>query len=113
MELGINPGGLRIRYKCPYTDYDFYGVVPVALISDDLKKYKIHGNTDYWFDYEYHEQMWGDKRFELNNIQKLLLGSGYTLGTRVNDGSSSVRQTTVNLSNGDCLWVHFFEWHNK
>lgn len=114
--LGINTTAIKKTYQCPYTGYAHYWIVPVALISDDLKNnyaHFEHWNKNYLFDHEWHEQMWSERRWELQKIQQLLLGSGYTVGTMSNDGFGEVRQTKVKLSNGDYLWVHFWVWYNK
>lgn len=116
--LGIDASLIRGTYECPYTGYDFYGVVPICLASEQLDKYcteemKQRGQADYWFDHAWHVHMMKDRRFDLTEVQRLLLGSGYTDMTGHHDGSGSKKQTKVNLENGDYLWVWFNEWHNK
>jgi len=117
--LDIDAKQIMVNYLCPYTKYASWAVVPVALCSEDLHgKYKERiekrfGRQDYWLDHEYHKEMWGDKRWQPSEIHRLMLGSGYTSGTRINDGSRSVDATRVWLSNGDYLWVYLNVWHNK
>lgn len=114
--LNIDFNSILSSYSCPYTKYDFYSIVPTALISDDLAgKYGSikHWNKEYLFDYDWHKKMMGDRILELSEIGNLMLGSGYTGGTGFNDGHSSKHKTTVNLDNGDQLCVYFLEWHNK
>lgn len=115
-ELRIKAEAFHAPYECPYTGYTFYSIVPSALISDDLKgKYGFvnHWNKDYLFDYEFQRDMFRDNILELGTIGDLILGSGYTEMTHVNDGSRSKLKSIINLDNGDKLYVHFWEWHNK
>jgi hypothetical protein len=104
-------------YTCLYTGYTFFGVIPVALCSEDLSKYneitKRFNDQKYWLDYEFHRLIDGEKRFALTDIQKLLLGSGYTYGFSWYDGTPALQETKINLSNGDYLWAWFWEWYNK
>jgi hypothetical protein len=114
--LGIDADEIKAKYECPYTEYDFYAIVPAALISSDLKgKYDHvqHWNKDYLFDHEFHKDMFKEHITGLGEIGKLMLGSGWTSMTGVNDGSRSVITAIVNLDNGDQLLVYTWEWYNK
>lgn len=120
--LKINVDPIKVPYECPYTGYSFYSIIPSALISKDLEKNwgelirtgRIACcSVDYVLDWEYHKSTFQERMFDLSEIEELLMGSGYTCGTRMNDGSHSKGSTIVNLDNGDMLWVHFWIWHNK
>ena len=120
--LEISWSHIKCPYLCPYTGYTYYSIMPAALVSTDLegkwgaliRKPGVarHGH-EYVLDHEFHRSMWKEKIFNLHDIGKAVLGLGYTSGTGINDGNSSIGQTVVNLDNGDKLWVYFHEWHNK
>lgn len=115
-ELAIESKEIQAPYNCPYTNYVSQSVVPTALISTNLKGkygYINHWNKDYIFDYEFHKDNFRDNLFELGVFGELFLGSGYTDCTGVNDGSRSKFKSTVQLENGDKLFVHFWMWYNK
>lgn len=113
----INAMPIIAQYKCPYTHYTHFAIVPVALlINGDEKKYEgkvKHHSPDYLMDWEFHKQMVKDRRLELYDIPKLLLGSGYTNMTSHNDGHGRPEQRRVMMDNGDALWCYFWEWYNK
>lgn len=113
--LGIDTQEIMLPYTCPYTGLVFYGLVPSCLVSSDVGRYadKIRYDKDYILDHEYHREMWKDRVFDLQDVARVLLGTGYTHGTGINDGSRSLHQTKVNLSNGDYLWCYLWLWHNK
>jgi len=121
--LRINAADIRATYECPYTNYECFALMPVCLISTDLegkwgklirRRPRISRcDPDFVMDYDWHKHMHKDKRFYAHDVGKLLLGSGYTSGTLINDGSRELHQTIVNLDNGDKLWVYFWMWYNK
>mgnify|MGYP003974326559 FL=1 len=51
--------------------------------------------------------------FKLSEIQEQMMGSGYTYGCNMNDGGHARIPAKVKLSNGDWLFVWFWEWYNK
>jgi hypothetical protein len=116
--LEIDVTLIKIEYVCPYTDFHCFSIVPTALIRTNLEEkwgelvQKKWGNSGYVLDHEWHKSAWGDV-CGLSDIARLLLGSGYTEGTHIHDGSRERKETTVRLSNGDAIWVHFWEWYNK
>ncbi len=113
--LGIDYSNITARYTCPYTEYEHFAILPVAVIvNGDIKTYaKVHHyNPDFVLDWEWHQKMIPD-RLALSRIDKVLLGSGYTAGTRINDGSGSLIQCRAILENGDILHLHLWEWYNK
>jgi hypothetical protein len=115
--LHIDAEGIKsATYECPYTGYTHYSIVPVALISDNLAgKYADvdHWNKEYLFDHEFARHLWKEKVLEIGVIAKMLLGSGWTSGTHITDGSRGEIATTVALDNGDKLLVQTWEWYNK
>ena len=119
--LEIDTEPIKVIYECPYTKYTSYSIVPVALVSTDLKgKWEsiirkgisLH-TVEYLLDYEFHKNMWQKRILELTDIGKLLMGSGYTYLAGWNDGYGSKESFKINLDNGDFLWVYAWEWYNK
>lgn len=113
-ELDINARPLVAKYKCPYTNYEHFGVVPVALLlfNGGEKSYPKMFNSDFIFDWEWHKKMIRD-RASVSPIQKILLGSGYSDFWRASDGHGEIKERKVMLDNGDGLLVAFWEWYNK
>ena len=112
--FAINAKPIITKYTCPYTKYEHFGIVPVALLlrKDNVYNVKFH-SADYLMDWAFHRHNFKKDRLKLFNIPKILLGSGYTDGTGHYDGSGSSIQRPVMLENGDALWCHFHEWYNK
>lgn len=115
--LDINTTPIQVNYKCPYTGYNHYAIVPSALIiNDNVQVYKKvkHWAPDYILDLEWHQKMIPALNLHgLSEIQRILLGSGYTEGTHFTDGSGSIITRQVMLDNGDALLCHLWEWYNK
>lgn len=108
-----------VRHKDPYTEQDVYGVVPVAVLTDDPEKYRksLTGNipfVDLALDSDFCKgQRSEDEHFVLSDIKRLFLGSGYTYGCSIFDGGGHLESAKLKLSNGDWLYVWFWEWYNK
>lgn len=113
----IDTTPIQVPYKCPYTGYTHFAIIPSALIvNGDVKVYaKVkHHAPEYILDLPWHQKMIQKKDlYELSAIQRILLGSGYTEGTHINDGNGSIITRQVMLDNGDALLVHTWEWYNK
>lgn len=113
----IDTTPIQAIYKCPYTGYTHYSIVPSALIvNGDVKAYaKLkHHSPEYILDLAWHQKMIRQEDlYGLSAIQRIILGSGYTEGTHINDGGGSIVTRQVMLDNGDALLVHFWEWYNK
>ena len=123
--LGIDANELTkdVEYECPYTNSNYYWIVPIAILTDDgdaLRK-QIEENSpnlkrmpwrlDLAFDWSWWQGK--DKEFEVDKIAAALLGPGYTSCTMINDGHGSIRYGCIALDNGDHLWVAYHEWYNK
>jgi hypothetical protein len=114
--FNINAEPLQVTYDCPYTTYTHFTILPIALLlNGDGKAYKNmkHWAADYVLDWDFHRELMKERRLEIQAIQRILLGSGYTNGCGFNDGSPGLEQRRVMLDNGDALWVSFWEWYNK
>jgi hypothetical protein len=118
--LDIDPENIVSKYVCPYTNYEHYSVMPIAVFSQNLKKNyfdilaaKRLWNIDYVLDHAWHKKMHGDALLAIADIAKMLLGSGYTHGTMINDGSRSMKVLMAHLENGDLLYNWAWEWYNK
>lgn len=115
-KIGVNVSPINMTYKCPYTNYEFYCVVPILIFSTDITKYKgkkLFYDEDYLLDYDFHRKMFNSSMHQPSSIQKLLAGSGYTSGTMINDGSASKKFAISEMSNGDKLYLMVWEWYNK
>lgn len=118
--LGINPDWFEgAKHKDPFTGCTVYGVIPVAVITSDNQIYKEslekngHLFADIILDSEYLKEQYGSELLQLSEIARLFLGSGYSEGCRINDGHNSLQPAKLKLSNGDWLYVWFWEWYNK
>ena len=106
-------------HKDPCTEQQVYSVVPIALLTKNPEQYRevIEENchsTDisHIMDVEWHNRQ-GEDILDLPRIGVLLMGSGYTYGCSFRDGHSEVQFAKLKLSNGDWLYVAFWEWYNK
>jgi hypothetical protein len=108
-----------VRHTDPYTEQPVYGVVPTALLTNDTKKYRnnllgkvpyidLALDSDYW-----KEMRRGVEFLEPSDIARLFLGSGYSEGCSIHDGGHELKPAKLKLSNGDWLYVWFWEWYNK
>lgn len=106
------------KHKDPYTNQEVYGIVPIALLTNNPSQYeqtltrRRHPRPDYVVDTNCHK-MWEKKTLELTRFGDVLMGTGYSYGCSNWDGNCSQKQAKVNLSNGDWLYVIFWEWYNK
>jgi len=113
-------------YKDPYTGYAVFGIIPTAILSagwqrmsymercealDDRGCRKVN-YIDLAFDSEFVKETYSD-HFELTEIQKQMMGSGYTSCCNMHDGHGSRVSAKVKMSNGDWLFVWVWEWYNK
>jgi hypothetical protein len=57
--------------------------------------------------------MFGYRDDEVPNIHDKMLGTGFELGCRPNDGHGKVISLLAELENGDYLQVFTWEWYNK
>jgi hypothetical protein len=101
-------------YDCPYTGITYNAVSPIAILTDDVKKYL---NPKLWYFDIALDQEW-NKRYKLDNdsagsVMFHALGPGYTDCCGVNDGDSSVDCSTLTLDNGDLIFCNNRVWHNK
>jgi hypothetical protein len=110
------------RYICPYTSYEHYGIVPVAILTDAPDKYINAARVNL-------REMLGDKEWNapdcditdtddlqktyLSQIDNIILGTGYTCGTIISDGTSSTEPLVLELSNGDHVLCFAKVWYNK
>ena len=126
--------------KDTYTEHEgVYGIVPTAVLSDDVSKYEKsmmksineYGSNqlvDLALDQEFVKESIANggctvegnhlyseyaEVFGLNDIQELMMGSGYTFGCNMHDGSHARIPAKVKLSNGDWLFVWFWEWYGN
>jgi hypothetical protein len=107
-------------YDCPYTNNHYTSLIPISIWSKNVEKYFSTENF-HWFKEMACDKDWNLKdielssfeQVELSDIHKLLLGSGYTSGTLMSDGSNSIVPVLIDLDNGDLMYAATFVWHNK
>jgi hypothetical protein len=124
--MGFNGGKLdkmrtRAMYNCPFDkNCTFYGVSPIAIMSDNVYKYRTKEfargsfNEMAW-DLEWTRQFGFNKEgiLDLGGITSSFLGHGYTDGTLPSDGSGSIELVKVPINNGDWLVCWAWKWYNK
>lgn len=108
------------KFSDLYTGYSSRGIVPIAILTDDIMKYKpsLQRNRvpflDLILDREWHKDRLGDELLpELSKVGSILLGTGYMHGCSINDGHPELQKARLKLSNGDWIYVAFWEWYNK
>jgi hypothetical protein len=103
------------EYEDCYTGNTSFAAVPVAILTDDTNKYRLSAKKEWYdgaFDHEWNRQMHPDW-WKIGEIGKILMGTGYTSGTTIMDGSKSRIPLKAPLDNGDFLLVWCWEWYNK
>ena len=118
----------KIVYADPFTSngLNFLGLYPLAILSKDIKKYRIEGFIGSYYDLAWDTKWtkaWGCSKYDkdgnkvtaipLDQISQAYLGHGYTDYTSPSDGSNSIVQVKVKLSNEDWLVCATWEWYNK
>jgi hypothetical protein len=131
VNLDINVHKLQTQsiYKDAVTHHEAYWFLPTILVTTDPAKYKsvdIFKNPtvyNFFSDIKWHKAIWRKELFKLSRIQKILLGTGYTLGCYINDGAPGGKfnkqgepepsMVAVDLNNGDQIAGFVWEWYNK
>lgn len=115
-DLNIDASELMTIYSCPHTATEYFPLIPVALLVNDIEAYRncrFRFGPDYTLDWEFHKHMYKERVYEINDIQKIMLGTGYTSYTTFYDGHGRIEKKKINLDNGDALLTYFWEWYNK
>jgi hypothetical protein len=104
------------KYECPFIQGNHYfGLLPLAINCSNIKTYRINdfasSSFDYLFDTEWQQKF--RHPLEIDPIPQSFLGHGYTSGTLPSDGSNSLVNIKVQLSNGDFIIAKTWEWYNK
>ena len=105
-------------YEDPVLYTKFYGVMPYAIMSKDIQKYRTkefeRGFQDSAWDAEWTRSQYFRKKLpELPPMWRAWMGHGYTDCTLPSDGGNVIVDRGVSLSNGDTLLVKTWEWYNK
>lgn len=115
--MGVAAHALNKRYECPITGLAFWMVVPYCLWVADVNRYRVgallSSHYDYAFDVDFHGQMFPYQAGHIPPVHDKMLGTGYDLGCRPNDGHGQVIELLAPLENGDFLHVFVWEWYNK
>lgn len=106
------------KYDCPYTGLSFTGLMPLAIATNHPEQWF---NTKAWWydmmaDQEYNSDWIEDLKagkVKLTPITQCVIGPGYTSGTMINDGGTSIDVVVMDVSNGDMIVACTHDWHNK
>jgi len=102
-------------YICPYLRRHFHAVVPVMLYAKDPLTYDVireKSLPDMFVDKGFQSSQYVSRKLP-DRFAAALIGPGFTDGFRPSDGSSSLVQAEMGLSNGDRLSVAVWLWFNK
>lgn len=106
------------EYTCPYTNHVFNGLLPLAVITETPNDW--FKQSAWWYDMM-SDQDWNETwiqntvrgNINLTTIEQCIIGTGYTAGTMVNDGDTSITPVMMDVSNGDTILAVTHQWHNK
>lgn len=96
-----------------------YHTIPLVLlynnkdVYDFLKNITDKSYNSYILDSDFTKHLYKDEIFELNRIQNILMGTGYTFATLPSDGTYSKKLVKIDLENNDSLICSTFIWYNK
>jgi hypothetical protein len=118
VDLGIDFFDIRKKseYECPITNRKYNGIVPVVLLSTDLKKYfnkNERHDSQYLCDDEFHRSFTFKEGIPLSDVVGCLLGPGYTDCNLPSDGHGRIIDLKIPLDNGDFVVCKVWEWYNK
>ena len=120
----------KAMYSCPYSEMEFCAVMPFAILSKDIEKYRKGDFKKSVFDMTWDDD-WtrsmsfkgdGENRFLTNlsqykvpdmNIYEVQMGHGYTFATLHTDGDADMVEAKVGIDNGDWLVIKTWMWFNK
>lgn len=104
-----------VTYECPFLlGNKHYWMIPTAIIvAKDIKQYRYPKFSSSMFDHLFDATYTLNSMRELNSIQKVMLGHGYTHFTLPSDGSIELKEFTIALNNGDKLLMSGWIWYNK
>ncbi len=127
--LGIDTCGLedKTKQECPHTDLSYWAVMPLVLMSYNLKgEYEDRmrksncvprTEVDMAMDSEWHKHMYPMREAEdllpLYKIRAVLMGTGYTHCIMQHDGFNELQNACLLLSNGDLVACKTWVWFNK
>lgn len=104
-------------YVCPILQQQFRSVVPLYLVTNDIKKYSpvksLREDRIKMLDDTSWNMHWFDENVKTGRFVDCMLGPGYTSGFLPTDGFSDFVMASFKLSNGDYLLAKTFTWFNK
>jgi hypothetical protein len=107
----------KTKYFCPFSANNFYGIVPIGVETKNSQPYRLKGfdrtDSDWVFDLEWQQKNVKSLLEGSDSIIAAFLGPGYTEFCLPYDGSNSVVNVRIELSNGDFIIAKTFEWYNK
>ncbi len=127
--LGIDTCGLeeKTKQECPHTEMSYWAVMPLMLMSYDLKGgYEdrvlncgrmCEIEVKMAMDSKWHKHMHPVREEEdlltLYHIRTILMGTGYTDCIMHHDGFGELQDACLLLSNGDLVACKTWVWFNK
>lgn len=122
------------KNHCPCSTMDYNAIVPIAILTNDASVYTNAGRMPEMFhglheDGDWNRRSWTTNLYEdgeivgcehnksidyhLSDVERAMLGSGYTEMILPSDGSHGLIFATIPLDNGDKIVVIGWEWYNK
>ena len=112
------------KYEDVYLGHEYVGLLPRAIRTADVRQYKngilehcqkVDSYDDIAYDWSFWQRASSPNPFAINrgHLPQLMMGSGHTEMCSIHDGSSSLQQMTMLLSNGDRILSWGWVWHNK
>lgn len=113
----------KLLYDCPFVSRNrYFWAIPILICAKDPTVYDYI--PDHWRDDDFlrnHSNIIEhldskEARYsnaKLSDLQRAILGHGYTDSTLPTDGSNGIELAAVELSNGDKVIVAMWVWYNK
>lgn len=113
----------QFKYVCPITHMEFYGVIPLIILTENIEKYLLMAKgenyykhyKDMYLDMDFQRAYWNDKLNInddiLSKIELSMLGTGYKYMPY--DGMSSIKYCTIPMDNGDTMVCAAYIWFNN
>ena len=112
-KLDIDLSSITQKYICPHTEMEFYSLVPLYLLSNNLDKYDFEF-SEISKDKEWNwDNCFDNKGYRSDSIDRAMLGTGYTIWTNASDGSNDYITVAIELENKDKIICLTWNWFNK
>jgi len=102
------------KYKCPWSDNQYYWFMPLAIESPNGQQYI--DKLPEWIQDVQKDKEWmmsRHKEYILSNVAETWMGHGYTDMTYPSDGGLGREVALLKLDNGDIIAGFVWIWYNK